>query len=129
MKFIKKAFWFIWGLPQNLFGVILYLILKRKAVKTEDYKDSKVLYTKWRHGAVSLGLFIFMFGEYWIGDEETIKHEYGHSIQSKILGPLYLIVIGIPSLLWAGFIHNLTKKSYYWFYPEAWADKLGGVDR
>lgn len=48
---------------------------------------------------MSLGLFIFMFGGRYIGDEETLKHEYGHSIQSKILGPLYLIVIGLPSLM------------------------------
>ena len=27
-------------------------------------------------------------------------HEYGHTIQSLILGPLYLFVVGIPSFVW-----------------------------
>lgn len=132
MKIIKKAFWFIWGLPQNLLGLAIYLILRRKAAHVSKYKDSRVLYTHWRHGAMSLGMYIFMFGEYYLNDERTKKHEYGHSIQSKILGPLYLLVIGLPSIIWAGLFDEWRrkhKKSYYWFYPEKWADKLGGVDR
>ena len=43
-----------------------------------------------------------------------------------MLGPLYLIVVGLPSL-----IHNIfcnCKKhnhDYYDVYPERWANKLG----
>lgn len=61
----------------------------------------------------------------------TKKHEYGHSRQSLYLGPLYLIVVGLPSIIWAGFVYNLVRKeiSYYDVYPENWADKLGGVNR
>ena len=57
-------------------------------------------------------------------------HEYGHSIQSLILGPLYLIIIGIPSTLW-GFLPSLSAKrkkhhiSYFIFYTERWANLLG----
>ena len=59
-----------------------------------------------------------------------LVHEYGHTIQSLILGPLYLIVIGIPSTLW-GFLPNLHKKrkddqiSYFSFFTEGWANRLG----
>ena len=60
------------------------------------------------------------------------KHEYGHCRQSEYLGWLYLIVIGIPSLIWC-LCYNAEKrgglKDYYKFYTEAWADKLGGVIR
>ena len=55
---------------------------------------------------------------------------YGHTLQSLILGPLYLIVIGIPSTLW-GFLPNLHKKrkdeqiSYFSFFTEGWANRLG----
>lgn len=31
--------------------------------------------------------------------DSTIKHEYGHTIQSKYLGWLYLIIIGLPSIV------------------------------
>lgn len=59
-----------------------------------------------------------------------LVHEYGHTIQSLILGPLYLIVIGIPSTLW-GFLPYCNKKrekeklSYFSFYTESWANDLG----
>ena len=57
-------------------------------------------------------------------------HEYGHSIQSKILGPLYLLVIGLPSIIWAGLFEkyrNKHKISYYSFFTEKWANKLVGL--
>ena len=48
-----------------------------------------------------------------IPDEELSKrllvHEYGHTIQSLIFGPLYLIVMGIPSTLW-GFLPYFQIK-------------------
>ena len=69
--------------------------------------------------------------------EDGMKHEYGHTIQSRILGPFYLIIIGLPSLI--GNIYDQIahknwslKDSCIWYYNqpwEKWADKLGGVDR
>lgn len=60
--------------------------------------------------------------------EKSIKHEYGHCIQSRILGPLYLIVIGLPSIMHA-WLCRCKNHSYYDFYPEKWADKLAGIKR
>jgi hypothetical protein len=59
-----------------------------------------------------------------------IQHELGHSIQSLILGPLYLIVIGLPSWIWFTWYNNGKDKrvSYYWFYTEAWANKLAKIN-
>lgn len=74
-------------------------------------------------GGVSLGKYIIV--NQWMPTKE-IMHEYGHCIQSRYLGWLYLIVIGLPSLLWAMFYRG---KNYYSFYTERWADKLGGVNR
>ena len=75
-------------------------------------------------GGVSLGKYIIV--NQWMPTKE-IMHEYGHCRQSKYLGPLYLLVIGIPSLIWA--IFGKRGDAYYTFYTEKWADKLGGVDR
>lgn len=83
-------------------------------------------------GGISLGTYIIISEQsYRDKRNRTKKHEYGHSRQSLYLGPLYLIVVGLPSLLWAGFIHNLVKKEigYYEVYPESWADELGEVNR
>lgn len=57
-------------------------------------------------------------------------HEYGHTIQSLLLGPFYLLVIGIPSMVWFH-VPQLQKLriqkqiSYSAFYTECWADWLG----
>ena len=57
----------------------------------------------------------------------VLKHEHGHQIQSLYFGPLYLIFVGIPSILRVVY-KNVFKKSYEWYhsgYPEKWADELG----
>ena len=70
-------------------------------------------------------------GKGYIGKAETTKHEYGHYQQSLRLGWLWIFVIGIPSLIWAGCFQKYRRKnkiSYYSFYTEKWANKLGGVE-
>lgn len=64
--------------------------------------------------------------------DRLIVHEYGHTIQSLILGPLYIILIGIPSFVWAR--HGKFTKmravkgiSYSHYWTEKWADRLGEV--
>ena len=52
----------------------------------------------------------------------------GHTIQSLILGPLYLIVIGIPSTMWAFLFEKKRKDEqipYGAFFAEKWANRLG----
>lgn len=51
-------------------------------------------------GAVTLGKYVFISQTYRY-QGMTIKHECGHVKQSKMLGHLYLIVIGVPSILHA----------------------------
>ncbi|MCM1276408.1 MAG: hypothetical protein NC299_13795 [Lachnospiraceae bacterium] len=86
-----------------------------------------------RRGSMGLGMFIFL-GENAMSNEErrefTLMHEYGHTLQSALLGALFLPAIGLPSLLWAGlpFFKRLREKyslSYYWLYTERWANFLG----
>ena len=45
-----------------------------------------------------------------------------------MLGPLYLIIIGIPSSLLAANISDAFDKRYYWFYTEKWADSIAGIE-
>lgn len=76
-------------------------------------------------GAITLGNYVFvgLNSEY----RETVKHELGHTIQSKILGPLYLIIIGIPSITYCSLrrlFPSLRRKNYYNFYTERWANSL-----
>lgn len=127
-----------WCFPQTFIGLIWFIICKIRGFKTSSHNN----YTLWTHdinyspaGGVSLGMFIFSkeFDPriYFRSTEitEIVRdHEYGHVLQSLMLGWFYLIVIGIPSVIWV-LIYKKTNKSYYWFYTESWADKLGKVER
>ena len=58
-----------------------------------------------------------------------LVHEYGHTVQSLILGPLYLPVVGLPSLLWAQLppCRRIWREdvSYFSFFTEKTANSLG----
>ncbi len=130
MKIAKWVFWFIWGLPQNIIGLgLLILSLFHPDHKIYKYKSAVIVDLPiGNQGAVSLGQFIFIFSRYKdVGFIE--RHEYGHTIQSHLLGPLYLLVIGLPSIIWNKFFaeyRRVNKVSYYDFWVESWANKLGG---
>ena len=117
-----------WGLLQTFVGLVVFLACP--GCRRERYRGAVV--TRWRGGrGVSLGLFLFVPDG---ADERLLAHEYGHSLQSLLLGPLYLVVIGLPSVLWAGLPALARRRarrgiSYYAFYTERWADRWGGVVR
>ena len=119
---------YVWQFPQMLAAWIWYLI-RKKSILYNSIGNFYTVYVGANRGGVTLGDKIFIskcyHGEYL---NMVIAHESGHVKQSLYLGPLYLIVIGIPSILWA-WSHKwiAPRKSYYWFYTEAWANKLGGL--
>lgn len=119
---------YVWQFPQMLAAWIWYLI-RKKSILYNSIGNFYTVYVGANRGGVTLGDRIFIskcyHGEYL---NMVIAHESGHVKQSLYLGPLYLIVIGIPSILWA-WSHRwiAPRKSYYWFYTEAWANKLGGL--
>lgn len=127
MKYIRNLILFIWQLPQHLLAILYrgYLVMMCKDLGVDSrYKQAIVIPCVMR-GAVTLGCYVFvgLNSEY----RKTVKHELGHTIQSKILGPLYLIVIGIPSITYCGLrriFPSLRKKNYYDFYTEKWANNL-----
>ena len=130
MSLIKNVGFFIWGLPQNIIGLVLMIYYKGAGFKLTKYKDAYLMITKHKNiGGVSLGQFIFLFSDFGEREEFVIRHEYGHTKQSHLLGPLYLLVIGVPSFIWARYFKDYRKKynvDYYSFWPERWANKLGG---
>ena len=125
MKTLLTILLYLWQLPQNLIGLFLQLFYKKQT--TVKYKDKTIIVCPSFPGGISLGNTIIV-QKYPITKDtwNTVKHEYGHSIQSKYFGWLYLFVIGIPSALHAlvGF-----TDCYYDFYTEKRADKLGNVNR
>ena len=127
MKVIINILLFIWQILQNIVGLI-YLGISLGTFY-EKRNGNWIFFTTSNQGSVSLGNFVFISSKLKNMDF-TIKHELGHCIQSRYLGPLYLLVIGIPSITWVmlrRMIPELRKYSYYDFYTESWANKLMNI--
>ena len=140
MKAVLYIVWqCTWGILQTLLGFAHFLIY----IKSKHYFYHGAIVTEWNNrSSVSLGLFVFVTDEpgfypklqHLMTREEAgrrlLVHEYGHTIQSLLLGPLYLLVIGVPSTVW-GFWPSLNRKrreeqlSYFSFFTERWANAWG----
>ncbi len=129
----RHAAMWIWQLPQHILGLIVLTVVRRhyQALVRRALPYDARLYRfdpRSHEWGVSLGNYVFLSTGY---DHVTIRHEYGHCRQSRLLGPLYLIVVGVPSIIRATYwwIRRLPARDYYRGYPEAWADRLAGVRR
>ena len=133
MNTIKEILLYIWQLPQNLVALILLLIYQREKVY-HKLNGRTFYFTTEMPSGISLGNYIIMNRQ---DKEDGMRHEYGHSIDSRRWGPIYLIIIGLPSLLGNIYDRIAHKNWKYsdsaeWYYNQPWeksADKNGKVDR
>ena len=122
-----------WGILQNIIGLVIFLIL----IIMDPHRGVSIhhgaVVVRWNsESSMAMGMFIF-FGHFKYQksvSDSYLVHEYGHTIQSAILGPLYLPVIGIPSIIWASLpvftkLRESGYYSYFDFYPEKWANREG----
>ena len=127
--FVYRLWQWTWGLPQTLAGLILALKYRRCPHKRVGGALATLHDGRW--GGVSLGMFIFVPGGLRPEREAfLLSHEYGHTFQSALLGPLYLLAVGLPSYIWANLPQMEKKRSvrhipYESWYPENWAEALG----
>jgi hypothetical protein len=144
-RFMKKTLLYFWQLPQHLFGLLLIRLLQAKKQGFQREPNGEVIWF-WefeRRGRFSRFISGVSLGNYIILPQmsdlnKIVPHEHGHSVQSLCLGPLYLLVVGIPSAvfnnLWDRVFHKnwADEKRQEWYYrrfPEKQADRLGGVKR
>ena len=115
-----------WGIVQTLMGAVVFL----KNIRCPHKIYRGCIDTRWNgRGGMSLGLFIFTPNEETDRAEKVRVHEYGHCIQSIVIGPLYLIV-GLISVTWANlpYFRKLRKEKnipYTSCFVESWASKWG----
>ncbi len=116
-----------WETFQFAAGFIFFLFKLISLRKIQIYKFEDVwLVVKFYAGSlygISLGKFIFINTpsdnpENWKNNmhgNPLVWHEFGHSIDSKRLGPLYLFLVGIPSLIsaWKNKPVWIEGKRYY----------------
>ncbi len=132
-----------WELPQTSLGVaVLAAELARGRVRSIEITDAPRAGTRvvceTDGAAISLGHVVFwcrQSNRWHTLDERNRGHELGHAVQSRMLGPLYLPIVGVPSsarAIYAFFYRELRGHEwprYYEGFPEKWADQLGGVSR
>ena len=156
-KLADLFLFFLWEGLQNLTGYLMSRIWKnvlqpvsdaeiRLIRRMEEFLNLKIyIVTRESHMAHRALKLVsgFSLGRYICLDDchdlDTVRHEKGHAVWSKILGPLYLPVVGLYSMifcnLWDRWFH-LAWEAYdrwYWYYKTRWseksADKAGNVDR
>ncbi len=129
-RFLYVLVHLTWGLGQTIIGFFFFLI--HIARPHRIYRCA--IETCWKnpYAGLSLGLFIFIPDS----KQEEYKsgarvHEYGHTIQSLIMGPLYAIV-GVISMGWGSIIYPFLKSRektknvrYTKCFIEYWASWLG----
>lgn len=127
--FLFRIWQWTWGFPQTLVGLVLYCIHR----KQPHFTYHGCVVTRWNvRGSLGVGMFLFVNENSFQNKPQVLVHEYGHAVQSAILGPLFLPVMGIPSFLWCNlppFRKLRAEKgvSYYRFYPESTANWLGSL--
>ena len=117
----KRSFWgrtwqllsrFTWELPQTLVGWLysLFRALFGQVDRVDTLGGITFATKKTKKTGcmgVSLGSFVELWDGHWLCDgdkglvlsNQLCMHEFGHTADSQRLGPLYLLVIGIPSLI------------------------------
>lgn len=118
---------FTWQLPQTAFGYGISDVHNLfGGVKSVDYYGgATVLQSYSEHWGA------FTVSNYVIGDrsikaspnDPLFQHEYGHYLQSQDLGPIYLLKIGLPSLIDA-WINDQSEHEKAWFEADANARAL-----
>jgi hypothetical protein len=142
-----RALWCLWQLPQWIVAKVLCAKWKADILHSSDsyvYTPVKIHCCDNRDNGVSFGTDVFIPSALYANVE---NHELGHCHQSHYLGPLYLLLVGLPSVirfaidqrhLKAGWTQGQRDKWYYTAWPEGpgghcydkiTADYLGGVKR
>lgn len=135
MKIVSLLLAFTWELPQTLVALVFMLFFRTQGIAGNS-RIWRVHFSSFLTCA-SLGEFIF-FAKRYVGGpswEETVRHETGHSVQSRIFGPLYLILIALPSSIW-NLLSRMDNRAGRWFsvhyYDTPWehgANVLGKVGK
>lgn len=118
---------FTWGLSVNLAGLIVYLCCRAR-FPAERFQNGIVTWLPGNRGGLSLGCFLFVSVRDGEERRRLCAHEYGHTIQCLVLGPLYWLVVALPSVIWCHCFADYRKKRgvpYDALYCERWATAWG----
>ena len=118
---------FTWGLPVNLVGLAVFLCCRGRC-PVRRFHNGIVTLLPGNRGGLSLGIFLFLSVPNADEHPALWAHEYGHTIQCLLLGPLYWPVVALPSLIWCHCFAGWRSRRglpYDALYCERWATAWG----
>jgi len=127
----------LWQFPQTFVAcfLLIYLHDHDDIIRVYSFgkRNKKVIVSR-RNYCFSLGEFIFV-SEKW-NITKVITHEYGHSLQSEILGIFYFIIFLLSvsyykfDKIFLSHLRQVYRTRFYYNLPwEKWADYLAGLKR
>lgn len=136
MKINKPLYYIlniVWGFPLTLIGFVGALAVLISGHRPQRNGGGWVFRVGHDWGGISFGLFHFVDME---PTKRILAHEYGHSLQNMIWGPLMVFVIAIPSVV-RYWVHQIRRKqnkpnpSYdsIWFEGQATRWGLKTIDQ
>lgn len=114
-------------------GLVGLIILKMAGCPVEKNGWGYVVRVGKNWGGINFGPISFIQNTIFTGwYEQTRRHEFGHSLQNLLFGPLQLFVVGIPSATryWYQTIRDykgLPNKPYDSIWFEGTATKFGTI--
>lgn len=108
-----------WGIIMTLIGVIITIVTWPISWFTKKVRFEKYHWIYKLHigpqgwGGCEMGLMFFRDQE---NNESLNKHEFGHTFQNCLLGPLFPILVGIPSAIrywYREIVYLIDKKKYF----------------
>lgn len=101
-----------WGLLATTVGIISTLVLLCFGIKPKRYGHTWYTPIGEHWGGLELGLcFIVDKSE----SKATLRHEYGHTAQNAVWGPLFPFIISIPSAIRYHLRNRKTMRAKYAF--------------
>ena len=118
---------FTWEAPQTVAGMMAYDFYTTfgSIPGVEYHKGITFIKSKLMRSGLSLGNVAILNKN---PSQFLYKHEFGHTIQSRYLGPLYLPVATLGSGI--SFAYDFITRGGGWNYyilNEAWATQLGNT--
>lgn len=85
-----------WGIVMNIIGLLIAFVLRIANYKSEYYHGNLAFKIGDNWGGISFGFISICSSKRY---EEIRAHEFGHSLQNCLLGPLMPLIVGIPSVI------------------------------
>lgn len=130
----KKVYYtlnYTWGIIMTAIGFCIATIARACGVKPQKHAGATYYQFGKNWGGISFGPYFFCGTQ---ASERTKNHEFGHSLQNAIWGPLFIFVIAIPSFIRCqkfnyNILHGIPNKEEYdaiWFEGQAteWGTKV-----